>query len=46
MIVQKWSIGLKEDWTEKKVWDVVNASEEISLIRPSSDIPLVLKRRE
>ena len=45
MIVQTGSIGVKDGWTRQGVWDVVNSSEEVSLIRPASDIPL-LKRRE
>jgi len=45
MIVQKWSIHLTEGWAAKKVWDIVNASEEVLLIRPTSDIPLVCRKR-
>lgn len=45
MIIQKWSVHLKEGWTVQMVWDVVNASEEVLLIRPISDIPLVCRKR-
>jgi hypothetical protein len=46
MIAQKWSIHLKEDWTDAKVWDVLDASVEFLTIRPSSDITLLFKKRE
>ena len=45
MIMQKWSIRLKEGWTNSKVWAVLDASVEFLLIRPDSDVPLVFKKR-
>ena len=45
MVMQKWSVHLREDWSEQQAWDVLDASEEYLLIRPSSHIPLVFKKR-
>jgi hypothetical protein len=46
MVVKKWTIHFEDDWTEQMVWRVLDASVQFTTIRPSSNIPLVFKRRE
>lgn len=45
MVAMKWTIHFKDDWTEQMVWRVLDASVQYTTIRPSSNIPLVFKRR-
>jgi hypothetical protein len=45
MVAQKWTIHLKSGWTKEKVWDILDASVQYTTIRPSSNIPLVFKKR-
>jgi hypothetical protein len=45
VIAQKWTFHLKEGWTKGMVWEVLNASNMITSIRPRKNIPIVLKRR-
>ena len=45
MIVQKYTVHLKEGWTREQVWDGLNTSVQTTTIRLRSPIPLVFKRR-
>jgi hypothetical protein len=45
VIAQKWTFHLKEGWTKEMAWEVLNASNMFTSIRPSKNIPIVLKRR-
>jgi hypothetical protein len=45
MVAQRWTIHLREDWTAKEAWDVLDASVQYTTIRPASNIPLVFRKR-
>jgi hypothetical protein len=45
MVVQNWTIHLKDEWTEKQVWDVLEASVSYTTMRPGSNIPLHFRKR-
>jgi hypothetical protein len=45
IVLQRWTIHLKPDWTEEQAWDVINGSKHFLTLQPVSSIPLVFKRR-
>lgn len=45
LVVQKWRIQLADGWTKVRVWKILDASVQYTTIRPSSNIPVVLKKR-
>ena len=45
MIVREWKIELVEGWNERRVWEVINRSGTVITLAPSSDVPLLFKKR-
>lgn len=45
VMAQGWTFHLKEGWTKKMAWEVLNSSTQFTTIRPQRNIPIVLRRR-
>ena len=45
IVTQKWTIHLKEDWTVQQARDTLDKKMHVLMLRPVSNVPLVLKRR-
>ena len=45
MIMQRWTIELKEGWNEERVWGVIDQSISVITMAPPIDIPLVFRKR-
>jgi hypothetical protein len=45
MVTQRWTVHLREHWTEQEARLVVDKSAHVLTLQPVGDIPLVFKRR-
>lgn len=45
LVLQKWRIDLVDGWDKERVFKVLDASVQYATIRPSSKIPIVLRKR-
>jgi cytochrome P450 len=45
IVIQKWTIHLKEDWTVQQARDTLHEKMHVLTLQPVSNVPLVFKRR-
>jgi len=45
MVIRGWRIELKDDWTRKEAFDVLNKSTTMITLAPPTEIPLVFRQR-
>lgn len=46
MVVQKWRIELREDWSRERALRAIDATVHVLTLQPGPSIPLVFKKRE
>ena len=46
MVVQRWTIHLREDWTEEQARLEVEKTTHVLTLQPAGSVPLVFKRRQ
>jgi hypothetical protein len=45
MVIRGWRIELKDDWTRREAFDVLNKSTSLITLAPPTEIPLVFRQR-
>lgn len=45
MVVRRWSIELKDGWSEDRVWTILDKSQSALTMSPPAEIPLVFRQR-
>jgi hypothetical protein len=45
IVAQRWTVHLKDDWTEQQALEALNNNTTLLTVQPAVRIPLVFKRR-